>query len=142
VDIEANSTGRFHCVWEQPQVVAVYATFLNGTWTTPSKLPLAGGYDMSSSIAVRSNDEVLLVNGQIIFTTYLTKDIILNLKGKDETQFRSPINLPQDHESSAMPHVAVDANDHIWVVDRSDLNMGPASKKGGKSRDTGFPAAS
>ena len=123
VDVETDSAGRFHCVWEQPQITAVYATFLDGTWTTPVELPSLGQYDMSSAIAVRSNDEVAIVNGQVIFTSYLTKDVVLNLKGRDETEFRSPINLTQDHESSAMPHVAVDANDHLWVVDKSDLNM-------------------
>jgi len=121
VDVDADSTGRFHCVWEQPQAAAVYGTCLNGVWTTPYKLPLVGGYDMSSVIAMRSDDEVVLVNAHIVSSGYLTKDIFLNLKGKDESQFRSPINMTSDKESSAMPHVAVDLNNHVWVTYKSDL---------------------
>ena len=121
VDVEPDGTGRFHCVWEQPQSAAVYATCLNGAWTTPSRLPLAGGYDMSSAIAIRSDNEVVLVNGQIVNIGSLTKDIFLYTKGQGESDFRTPINLTTDKESSAMPHVAVDSNNHVWVTYKSDL---------------------
>jgi len=121
VDVEADGTGRFHCVWEQPQSAAVYATCLNGVWTAPSRLPLAGGYDMSSAIAIRSDDEVVLVNGQIVNIGSLTKDIFLYTKGRGESDFRTPINLTTDRESSAMPHVAVGPDNHAWVTYKSDL---------------------
>jgi uncharacterized repeat protein (TIGR02543 family) len=123
VDVEVDSTGRFHCVWEEPGSVAVYASFLDGDWTTPFELQNVGGYDMEVSIAVRSNNEVLVATGQVISNPYLTKDIFLHVKGENESRFRFPKNLTADHVGSSMPWIAVDANDDIWMVHKSDLNM-------------------
>lgn len=123
VDVEVDNTGRFHCVWEEPGSVAVYGSFLDGEWTTPFELQNVGGYDMGPSIAVRSNNEVLVATGQIITNPWLTKDIFLHVKGENESRFRSPKNLTADHVGSSMPWIAVDANDDIWMVHKSDLNM-------------------
>ena len=78
---------------------------------------------MGTAIAVRSNDEVLVATGQVISPGYLTKDIFLHVKGKNESQYRSPINLTRDWKGSSMPWIAVDANNHIWMVHKSDLDM-------------------
>jgi len=124
-DVEVDSTGRFHCVWEEPGSVAVYGSFFNGVWTTPFALQNVGGYDMSPSIAVRSNDEVLIGTSQIISAGYLTKDVFLYVKGKTESQFRGPKNLTNDRESSCQAWIAVDANNHLWEVHKSDSPNNP-----------------
>jgi len=122
VDVEVDSSGRFHCVWDEPGSVVVYGSFLDGAWTTPFMLQNIGGYDMGPSIAVRSNDDVLIATGQVINAGYLTKDVFLHVKGKTESQFRTPKNLTNDHESSCQAWIAVDANDHTWMVHKSDLD--------------------
>jgi hypothetical protein len=122
VDVEVDSTGRFHCIWEEPGSFAVYGSFLDGVWTTPFTLQSVGGYDMGPSLAVRSNDDVLVATGQVISGSYLTKDVFLHVKGKNEARFRAPKNLTADHEGSCQAWIAVDANDHTWMVHKSDLD--------------------
>ncbi|MCX6562754.1 MAG: hypothetical protein NTU60_04000 [Candidatus Aminicenantes bacterium] len=124
-DVEVDSTGRFHCVWESPGSVAVYGSFFNGVWTTPFTLQNVGGRDWGVSIAVRSNDEVLIATSQIISPGYLTKDVFLHVKGKTESQFQAPKNLSNDRESSCQAWIAVDLNNHLWEVHKSDSPNNP-----------------
>ena len=123
VDVDADSTGRFHCVWEEPDVCFIYASFLDGVWTTPVKLPSPGKHDMGVSIAVRSNDEVIIANSEVIREPYLTKDIFFFFKGKDESAFRIK-NMTEDPPSSTQPSIAVDANDHIWLGFKAEPKLG------------------
>jgi hypothetical protein len=121
-DVEADSTGRFHCLWEDPGTAVVYASFLNGKWATPVKMSLPGKHDMGMSIAVRSNDEVIVADADFARSPNNSKDVFLFFKGKNDSHFKSK-NVTNDRESSTMPAVAVDANDHIWVVLKSDIDL-------------------
>ena len=122
-DIEADSTGRFHCLWEEPDVCVVYASFLDGAWTAPEKLPLPGKHDMGFSIVVRSNDEVVIANATVIRKPYLTKDIFFYIKGKGESKFTVK-NMTVDPPSSTQPSLAVDDKDHIWVGHKAEPKVG------------------
>jgi len=121
-DVEADSTGRFHCLWEDPGTAVVYASFLNGKWATPVKMSLPGKHDMGMSIAVRSNDEVIVADADFVRSPSNSKDIFLFFKGKNDSLFKSK-NITNDRESSTMPAVAVDPNDHVWVALKSDLDL-------------------
>ncbi|MDP2915409.1 MAG: hypothetical protein Q8O91_08150 [Candidatus Aminicenantes bacterium] len=125
VDVEADSTGRFHCTWDEPQNFAVYGSFLDGVWTTPFKQQMSGKNDMGTTVAVRSNDEVLTLNSQIIPPGYLTKNVFLYAKGKTDSQFRTPKNLTNDQEGSCQAWFAVDSKDNIWVVHKNDYQYNP-----------------
>jgi hypothetical protein len=122
-DVAADSTGRFHCVWEEPDVANVYASFFDGEWTKPVKLDLAGKYDMGTSVAVRSDDQVIVANGQVVRSPYLTKDAFFYVKGKNDSEF-SRTNVTHDKEGSCQPVIAVDANDHIWMALKSEIVKG------------------
>ena len=121
-DVEVDSTGRFHCVWEEPNAANVYASFLDGHWTKPFKLDMVGKYNMGTSLAVRSNDQVIIANGQSIRAGYLTKDIFFYFKDKDDSKFTSK-NVTNDTDASAMPVIAVDANDHIWMAIKDEVTV-------------------
>ena len=121
-DVEADSTGRFHCLWEDLQKTLIYASFLNGKWTTPTKVSSAGKHDMGGSIAVRSNDEVIIADVNFLRSPNNSKEIILYFKGKNDSHFAQK-NITNDRESSTMPAVAVDPNDHVWVALKSDLDL-------------------
>jgi hypothetical protein len=121
-DVEADSTGRFHCLWEEPNRAVVYASFLNGKWATPARMSLPGKHDMGMSIAVRSNDEVIVADADFVRSPSNSKDIFLFFKGKNDSHFKFK-NITNDRESSTMPAVAVDANDHIWVALKSDIDL-------------------
>jgi len=121
-DVEADSTGRFHCLWEDLQKTLIYASFLNGKWTTPTKVSSAGKHDMGGSIAVRSNDEVIIADVNFLRSPNNSKEIILYFKGKNDSHFAQK-NITNDQESSTMPAVAVDPNDHVWVALKSDLDL-------------------
>jgi hypothetical protein len=123
VDIEADSSGRFHCVWEEPDVCVVYASFLNGVWTMPEKLPLPGKHDMGISIAVRSDDEIIIANANVIRAPSLTKDIFFFFKRPGEDDFRK-MNMINDPPSSTQPSLAVDIEDHIWLAYKSEPKVG------------------
>jgi hypothetical protein len=124
-DIEADSTGRFHCVWEQPGAAAMYASFMGGTWTTPARLQTASPHEWGVSIAVRSNDEVVVTDTESVTTPNLTKDVFISLKGKSDTQFQTSVNLTDDVESSSQAWSAVDANNHIWIVYKEEWDPDP-----------------
>ncbi len=117
--IKVDSTDRFHCSWEDANS-AVYASFRDGVWTTPIKPGLAGRYDLTSSLAVRSDDEVVTADCEV---QGLSKDIWLHAKGRNETQFRSPKNVTRDFEGSTQPCIAVDSKDNSWVVWKSDYPL-------------------
>lgn len=116
-NIKVDSTDRFHCSWEDANG-AVYASFRDGVWTTPFKTGLSGRYDLTSSLALRSTDEVLTADCEVVG---LSKDIYLHTKKKDESRFRSPFNLTRDFPGSTQPCIAVDSKDHIWAVWKSDF---------------------
>jgi len=118
-DVKADSTGRFHCVWEEPDAANVYASFLDGEWTKPHKLDLVGKYDMESSIAIRSDDQLIIANGQVVRSPYLTKDVFFYVKGKDDSEF-ARMNMTKDKEGSCQPVIVADANNHIWMALKSD----------------------
>jgi hypothetical protein len=123
VDVEADSTGRFHCLWEEPDVCVVYASFLEGDWTTPVKLPLPGKHDMGVTIAVRSNDQVIASNATVIRGAYLTKDVFFYLKDKGENKFTVK-NMIGDAPSSTQPSIAVADKDHVWLAYKSEPKVG------------------
>ena len=123
VDVEADSTGRFHCVWEEPDVCVVYASFLDGKWTTPFKLDLPGKHDMGVAIAVRSNDEVIIANADVIRAPVLTKDVFFFFKRPGEKTFRR-MNMINDHPSSNQPSITVDSRDHIWLAHKAEPKVG------------------
>jgi len=117
-NIVVDSTDRFHCEWEDAYG-AVYASFKDGVWTTPVKPSLAGGsrYDFTSTLAVRSTDEVITVDCEIIG---LSKDLWAHTKKKNDTQFSAPFNLTRDALASTQPSAAVDDIDNLWVAWKSD----------------------
>lgn len=121
VDVAADSTDRFHCIWEKPDSCSVYGSFLDGQWTTPFKMALLGEYDMGVSIAVRSNDQVIAANGQILFRP-LTKDVVFYFMDKGATNFTLK-NMTHDEEGSCQPSIAVDSANHIWLSYKGELSM-------------------
>ena len=123
VDVDADGTGRFHCLWEEPDVCVVYASFLDGTWTAPAKLPLPGKHDMGVTIAVRSNDQVIAANADVIRSPYLTKDIFFFYKDKGEGKWALQ-NMIQDPPSSTQPSIAIDDKDNIWLAHKAEPKVG------------------
>jgi len=123
-DIDVDSDGRFHCVWEQPGSAVVYASFLDGRWTAPVNVP-TGRHEYGVSIAVRSNDEAVVANTEVVFVPSLTKDVVIYRKGKNDTQFHSPTNLTGDAASSSQAWIAVDPNNHMWAAFKDELDPGP-----------------
>ena len=121
-DVEADSTGRFHCLWEDTDKTLFYASFLDGKWTTPVRMSIPGRNDMGGSIAVRSNDEVIIAAVNFVRSPNNSKEIYLYFKGKNDSHFKFK-NITNDRESSTTPSVAVDANNHVWVALKSDLNL-------------------
>ena len=121
-DVEADSTGRFHCVWEDTDKTLYYASFLNGKWTNSIRVNIPGRHDMGGSIAVRSNDEVIIADSNFVKSPNNSKEIYLYFKGKNDSRFRFK-NITNDRESSTTPSVAVDANDHVWVVLKNDIDL-------------------
>jgi len=121
-DVEVDSTGRFHCLWEDTDKTLFYASFLDGKWTTPVRMSIPGRNDMGGAIAVRSNDEVIIAAVNFVKSPNNSKEIYLYFKGKNESHFKFK-NITNDRESSTTPAVAVDANDHVWVAIKSDLNL-------------------
>jgi hypothetical protein len=122
-NIEVDSSDRFHCYWENYPKFAVYATFKDGVWTTPMSVPRANAstkYDKTSAMALRSDDTVLTVDCEVVGRT---KDIYMHTMTKYDTKFEKPRNITRDDESSTQPSLAVDENDHAWVVWKSDLTL-------------------
>jgi len=114
--MEVDSTDRFHCEWEDAGA-AVYASFKDGVWTTPMKVPTVGRYDFTSALALRSDDTVVTADCEV---QGLSKDIWLHVKGKNDSQFQSPKNITRDFAGSTQPCIAIDSNDNSWVVWKSD----------------------
>jgi hypothetical protein len=122
-DVAADSTGRFHCVWEEPDVTIVYASFLDGVWTTPKEILLPGKHDMGVQVAVRSNDEVIVANADVIRSPYLTKDVFFFFKKKGESTFTRK-NMTTDPPSSNNMSIAIDDKDHIWLAHKAEPKVG------------------
>jgi hypothetical protein len=122
-DIEADGTGRFHCIWEDPDEAVVYGSFLDGTWSNVGKMDLPGKHDMGISIAVRSNDQVIAANADVIRNPYLTKDIFFFFKNKGSSTF-SCSNMIEDAPSSTQPCLAVDEDDNIWLAYKAEPSVG------------------
>jgi hypothetical protein len=123
-NIEVDSSDLFHCYWENANG-AVYASFRDGVWTTPIKPSLAGRYDITSALAVRSTDEVVTVDCEV---QGLSKELWLHRKGKNDSQFGSPFNLTRDAAGSTQPCVTVDSKDNIWVAWKSDYHYPDADE--------------
>jgi len=123
-DVEADSAGRFHCVWEEPGLTCVYATFLDGAWTAPVQFG-AGSHEYGVSLGLRSNDQVVACDCRIVWVPGLTKDIFLSFKNKGELQFGSAVNVTFDNLSSAQAQAAVDAKDHVWIAYKHEDDPGP-----------------
>jgi len=121
-DVEVDSTGRFHCLWEDTDKTLFYASYLDGKWTNPVRMSIPGRNDMGGAIAVRSNDEVVIAAVNFVKNPTNSKEIYLYFKGKKDTHFKFK-NITNDRESSTTPSVAVDSNDDIWVALKSDLNL-------------------
>jgi len=121
-DIEVDSTGRFHCVWEQPGETAVYASFLNGSWTTPIAVHPGFSHNYGLGVVVRSDNDLVFADDGVVTNPYLTKDIFLHFKQAGASVFESSLNVSSDKESSSQPSIAVDAGNHLWVAYKSDLN--------------------
>jgi len=129
-DIEADSTGRFHCVWEGTDSAAMYASYFEGTWTTPARIQTLDPHEYGVSVAVRSNDEVVVTDTERLTSPDLTKDVFISLKGTGETEFQEAINLTGDVPSSSQAWSAVDAYDHIWTVYKDEWDPGPPETLG------------
>ncbi len=118
--IEVDTSDRFHCYWENANA-GVYATFKDGVWTTPGKVPSTGKYDLCSGMTVNVNDEVLVAACGVVG---FSKDVYLIRKKKNDAAFLDPFNLSRDMgEASTQPHVAGDSLGHSWVVWKSDLHI-------------------
>jgi hypothetical protein len=116
--VDVDSSDLFHCYWENANG-AVYCTFKSGVWTAPFRPALAGRYDLTSGMAIRSNDEIVTVDCEV---TGWDKEIYLHRKGKNDTIFGTPFNISRDGQiASTQPHLAIDSKDHIWAVWKSDF---------------------
>jgi len=124
-DIEADSTGRFHCVWEQPLSVAMYASYKNRTWTTPARLPTDDPHEYGVSVGVRSNDEVVVVDTESVSQPSLTKDVFICLKKAADAQFQTSVNVTNESQSSAHAWSAVDDYDHVWIAYKEEWDPNP-----------------
>jgi hypothetical protein len=121
-NIEVDSTDRFHCQWEDSMAKGpVYASFKDGVWTKPFKIPTRGRYDLTSSLAVSSTDEVVTVDCEVLQGS---KDIYIHRKPKDSSKFSAPFNLTRDpKQGSTQPCIALDSKDNAWVVWKSDYHV-------------------
>jgi hypothetical protein len=119
-NIRVDSTDRFHCAWEAAAKNAVYASFRDGVWTTPITISTKGKYDIYPGLAVRSNDDVLFTDTEILPRN---KEIFIHVKGKNDSKFQTPFNLTRDKMASAESSIAVDSKDNSWVVWKSDYPL-------------------
>ncbi|MBN2400654.1 hypothetical protein EH223_09680 [candidate division KSB1 bacterium] len=118
-NIKVDSSDRFHCTWEDADG-AVYASFRDDVWSTPTLQYMTGEYDLiSSALDIRSDDTVLTADCEV---NGFSKDIFLHSKGKNDTEFGDPFNMTRDViEGSTQPCIAVDSKDNTWLVWKSDL---------------------
>jgi hypothetical protein len=116
--IVIDSSDRFQCQWENANAM-VYASFKDGVWTTPVKISTRGRYDLTSAMAIRSNDELVAIDCEV---TGNDKEAYLHRKGKNDAEFGTPFNVSRDGViASTQPHLAIDSEDHIWAVWKSDF---------------------
>lgn len=118
-NIVVDSKDRFHCTWEEAKA-PVYASFFNGNWTNPAKMRVTGKFDIYSSLAIRSNDDLVFTGTEIINKN---KEIHIHVKAHNESSFGKPFNLTRDKTASAESWVAVDSKDNSWVVWKSDYYL-------------------
>jgi hypothetical protein len=119
--IDVDSSDRFHCHWENANAM-VYASFKDGVWTTPAKISTRGRYDLTSALAVSSTDEVVAIDCEV---TGWDKEIYLHRKGKNDATFGTPFNISRDGQvASTQPCLAIDSQDHVWAVWKSDFIYG------------------
>jgi hypothetical protein len=122
-NVEVDSNDRFHCYWENYPKSAVYAWFKDGVWATPIPVPRANAstkYDKTSAMALRSTDEVVTVDCEVIGRT---KDVFIHTMAKGETKFAKAQNITRDAESTTQPSLAIDERDHVWMAWKSDLTL-------------------
>jgi hypothetical protein len=117
--IVVDSKDRFHCTWEESKG-GVYASFLDGKWTTPFVISSRGRFDIYHGLAIRSNDDVLFTDTEVVSKN---KEIFIHVKGKDDSRFGKPFNLTRDKYASAESSIAVDSKDNSWVVWKSDYYL-------------------
>jgi len=119
-DIVVDSQNRFHVVWELMDDAVYYASFKDGVWTNPVEVPFPAVYEgFQISMDIRSNDELVLVATCIYGGIY--KDITIGYLARGESNFSRFKNLTDDDESSSSPAVAVDENDHLWIVYKGEV---------------------
>ncbi|MCX6557906.1 MAG: hypothetical protein NTW95_10825 [Candidatus Aminicenantes bacterium] len=119
--IEIDSRDNFHCMWENANG-QVYASFKNGVWTAPATIPRIGKYDKTSGMTVDSTDQVVTIDCEIVNT--FIKEAYLHRKGKNDATFGAPFNISRDGvTASTQPHLAVDSEDHVWAVWKSDYKI-------------------
>jgi hypothetical protein len=115
--IEVDSSDRFHCHWENAGAM-VYASFKDGVWSEAVKIPTRGRYDLTSAMAITSTDELVAIDCEV---TGWDKEIYLHRKKKTESTFGTPFNISRDGQvASTQPHLAIDSEDHVWAVWKSD----------------------
>jgi hypothetical protein len=116
--IEIDSSDRFHCHWENASAM-VYASFKDNVWTTPVKISTRGRYDLTSAMTINSTDELIAIDCEV---TGNDKEVYLHRKGKTDAAFGTPFNVSRDGVvASTQPHLAVDSEDHVWAVWKSDF---------------------
>lgn len=116
--VEVDSHDTFHCIWEKAKG-QVYASFRDGVWTTPFIPQMKGNYDLIGALTVNSKDEVITIDCEV--TNTFTKEIYLHRKGRNDAVFGTPFNITRDPAGSTQPHLAVDLEDHVWAVWKSDF---------------------
>jgi hypothetical protein len=115
--IVVDGNDRFQCHWENAGAM-VYASFKDGVWTAPDTISTRGRYDLTSSMAIRSTDELVAVDCEV---TGWDKEVYLHRKGKTDAEFGTPFNISRDGVvASTQPHLAIDSQDHVWAVWKSD----------------------
>jgi PKD repeat protein len=119
-DIVVDSENRFHVVWELMDDLVFYATFMDGVWTDPVKVPFPARYEgFQLSLDIRSDDELVMIACCKYARIY--KDITIGYLEKGETNFSRFENLTDDEESSSSPAVAIDEDDHIWIAYKGEV---------------------
>lgn len=115
--VQVDGNDRFHCHWENANAI-VYASFKDGVWTAPAKIPSQGRYDQTSGMSIRTTDELVAIYCGV---QGFDKEVYIQRKGKNDAAWGTPFNISRDgNVASTQPHVAVDSKDHFWAVWKSD----------------------
>jgi len=118
-DIVADNSGTIHYVCEETDSHMWYAYFKDGAWSTMKQIDVP--HEATLSLAVRSDDTVVLAAAMKTFSPKLTKDVVIGTKRKDQTNFSNFVNVTQDWEASTMVDLAIDAQDNSWIVYKDEF---------------------